>query len=137
MHRYRCNMGKRIGTGTLVDLHGYFRLWFPFDRPGPVARALAANPGPRIVLEEEGHIEVLNMNGARVWSLHELDHWPDPDRGHLLLMYLDPHDEAEDPQVAQWPDEALPAVRKWAKTHLGQQIDEPPAQATDETQGNE
>lgn len=130
-------MSKRIGTGTLVDLHGYFQLWFPFDRPGPVARALSANPDPRIVLEEEGHIEILNMNGARVWSLHELDHWPDPDRGHLLLMYLDPHDQAEDPQVAQWPDEVAKEVRLSAKWHLGREIDEQPAQAKDETQKHE
>lgn len=130
-------MSKRIGTGTLVDLHGYFRLWFPFDLPGPVARALAAHPGPRIVLEEDGRIEVLNMNGARVWSLHELDHWPDPDRGRLLLMYLDQHDEAEDPQVAQWSDEFEKEVRLAAKQYLGREIDEEPEQSPGETQGTE
>lgn len=127
-------MSKCIGTGTLVDLHGFFRLWFPFDRPGPVARALAAHPDPRIVLEEDGHIEILNMNGARVWSLHELDHWPDPDRGYLLVMHLDPRDEAENPQVAQYPAEDVPTVRLVARHFLGQEIDEQPAQAKDETQ---
>lgn len=77
------------------------------------------------------------MNGARVWSLHELDHWPDPDRGYTIVMYLDPHDEAEDPQVAQWPDEHVKLVRLSAKSYLGREIDEEPAQATDETQEHE